>query len=88
MPLTMAPGPFRHGAARHAPSAANAFRAARGRGRKIIRRERLTMPAVLGNIIVVAAVAVVVVLAARSVWKSHKSGGGCSGGCGSCSRCH
>ena len=89
MPLTMVSGPLRHGTARPP----RALRRQRVPGRlgarpQNNRRERLAMPAVLGNIIVVAAVAVVVVLAARSVWKSHKSGGGCSGGCGSCSRCH
>lgn len=46
------------------------------------------MPAVLGNIIVIAVLASVVVLAVRSLWKSHKSGGGCNGDCGNCRGCH
>lgn len=46
------------------------------------------MPAILGNIIVVAVLAAVVVLAARSLWRARKSGGGCSGDCGNCRGCH
>ena len=50
------------------------------------------MPEILGNLIVLAVLAIVVALAARSVWKSHKSGGHCSGDCsccgGSCGSCH
>ena len=46
------------------------------------------MPPVLGNIIVIAVLIAVVVLAGRSLWKSHKSGGGCNGDCGNCSGCH
>ena len=42
------------------------------------------MPSILGNLIVVAVLAVIVVLAVRSLWKSHKAGGHCSGDCGSC----
>ena len=47
------------------------------------------MPEILGNLIVLAVLAIVVALAVRSVWKSHKSGGHCNGDCGSCgSGCH
>lgn len=45
------------------------------------------MPAVLGNIIVIAVLAAVVTLAVRSIWKSRRSGGGCNGDCGSCRGC-
>nr|WP_325184931.1 FeoB-associated Cys-rich membrane protein [uncultured Oscillibacter sp.] len=45
------------------------------------------MPAVLGNIIVLTVLAVAVGLAVRSLWKSRKSGGGCSGDCGNCGSC-
>lgn len=38
----------------------------------------------LGNIIVILAVVVIAVLAARSLWKSHKAGGQCTGNCASC----
>lgn len=46
------------------------------------------MPNVLGDIIVIAVLALVISLAARSLWKSHKSGGHCNGDCGSCGGCH
>ena len=46
------------------------------------------MPPILGNIIVIAVLAVVVALAVRSLWTSHKSGGGCNGDCGNCRGCH
>ena len=46
------------------------------------------MPAVLGNIIVIVALAAVVILAVRSLWRSHKSGGSCNGDCGNCRGCH
>ena len=46
------------------------------------------MPTILGNIIVIAVLIAVVVLAARSLWKSRKSGGGCNGDCGNCRGCH
>ena len=46
------------------------------------------MPAILGNIIVIAALIADVALAVRSLWKSHKSGGGCNGDCGNCHDCH
>ena len=42
----------------------------------------------LGEIAVVLVLAGVVVLAVRSLWKSHKSGGGCNGDCGNCKGCH
>lgn len=46
------------------------------------------MPPVIGNIIVIAILAVVVFFAARSVYRSHKKGGGCNGDCGHCNGCH
>ena len=46
------------------------------------------MPAVFGNMIVIAVLIAVVALAVRSLWKSHKSGGGCKGDCGNCRGCH
>ena len=45
------------------------------------------MSAVLGNLIVIAVLAAAVVLAVRSLWKSHNSGGGCNGDCGICRGC-
>ena len=36
------------------------------------------MSGILGNVIVLAVLAVVVALAVRSLWKSHKSGGHCT----------
>lgn len=42
----------------------------------------------MGNLIVIAVLGIVVALAARSVWKDHKSGGHCNGNCGSCGSCH
>lgn len=46
----------------------------------------------MGDIIVLAALAVIVILVIRSMWKNHKKGGGCAGcscNCGNCSRgCH
>ena len=41
----------------------------------------------LGDIIVIAVLAAVVTLSARSVWKSRKGGGHCGGDCGSCGGC-
>ncbi len=46
------------------------------------------MPAVLGNLIVLAALAAVVGLAVRSLWKSRRAGGHCNGDCASCGGCH
>ena len=46
------------------------------------------MPPILGNIIVIAVLAAVVVLAGRSIRKSRKSGGGCNGDCTHCKGCH
>ena len=46
------------------------------------------MPPILGNIIVIAALTAAAALAVRSLWKSHKSGGGCNGDCGNCRGCH
>lgn len=46
------------------------------------------MPPILVNIIVFAALAAAVALAIRSIWKSHKSGGHCSGDCSQCNGCH
>ena len=46
------------------------------------------MSSILGNLIVIVALAVVVVLAARSLWREHRNGGGCSGNCASCHGCH
>ncbi len=46
------------------------------------------MPVILGNLIVIAALIAVMALAVRSLWKSHKSGGGCNGDCGNCRGCH
>lgn len=37
----------------------------------------------MGNLIVIAILAVVIGLCIRSMWRSHKNGG-CSGNCGSC----
>ena len=47
------------------------------------------MPPILGNLIVILILAAVVALAIRSLWKSHKSGGHCSGDCSHCGgACH
>lgn len=46
------------------------------------------MPPILGNLIVIAVLVAVVALAVRSLWKSHKAGGGCSGDCAHCKGCH
>lgn len=45
------------------------------------------MPPIVGNLIVIAILAVIVGLAIRSLWKNHKNGGGCGGGCEGCSSC-
>ena len=46
------------------------------------------MPAVFGNMIVIAVLIAVVALVIRSLWKSHKSGRDCNGDCGNCRGCH
>ena len=46
------------------------------------------MPVILGNIIVIAVLAAVVVLAVRSLRKDRRSGGGCNGDCTHCKGCH
>lgn len=46
------------------------------------------MPAVLGNVIVIAVLAAIVALVVRSLWKARKSGGCCNGDCGNCHDCH
>ncbi len=45
------------------------------------------MSPVLGNAIVLLALAAVVFLAARSLWKNRKKGG-CGGDCAHCGGCH
>lgn len=42
----------------------------------------------MGTALVVLVLAAAVLLAVRSLWKRHKSGGGCNGDCGSCRGCH
>ncbi len=44
------------------------------------------MSGIVGNLIVIAVLGVVVFLAARGLYKQHKSGG-CGGDCSSCSKC-
>ena len=44
------------------------------------------MPGSLGYVLVIAALAVIVALAVRSIWKSHRNGG-CTGDCSSCGGC-
>ena len=46
------------------------------------------MPGSLGPVIVIVVLAAVVALAVRSLWKSHRSGGGCRGDCARCGGCH
>lgn len=46
-----------------------------------------SMPAFLGNAIVGLILAAAVGLAIRSLWRSHKSGGSCSGDCSNCKHC-
>ena len=41
-----------------------------------------------GNVSVAIALAVLVVVIARHLWKSHKGGGGCCGDCSQCGGCH
>ncbi len=47
----------------------------------------MTMPEMVGNAIVILLLVVLVVFAARSLWKSHKSGGQCTGDCSHCGGC-
>lgn len=47
----------------------------------------MEMSGYLGYVIVTAALATVVALAVRSLWKAHKAGGHCSGNCGGCGGC-
>lgn len=44
------------------------------------------MPEILGTLIVLGVIAALAVLAWRSAWKGHKSGG-CGCGCEGCSGC-
>lgn len=46
------------------------------------------MNELIGNAIVILALAAAVALAVRSLWKSRRRGGGCNGDCGSCRGCH
>lgn len=46
------------------------------------------MPGISGEVIVAIALAVLVVVIARHLWKSHKGGGGCCGDCSQCGGCH
>lgn len=46
------------------------------------------MSPVFGNLIVILVLAIVVSLAVRSLWRSHKQGGHCNGDCASCGGCH
>lgn len=45
------------------------------------------MSPIFGNFIVLLVLATVVALALRSLWRSHKQGGHCSGDCASCGGC-
>lgn len=46
------------------------------------------MPPVLGDLIVLLALAIVIALAVRSLWRDHGRGGSCNGGCAGCAGCH
>ncbi len=46
------------------------------------------MPAILGNLIVLAVLGVAIFLAARSLHKKRKSSPGCNGDCSRCGGCH
>lgn len=46
------------------------------------------MPVSFGDVIVILALAGVVALAIRSMWRSHKMGKHCTGDCASCCGCH
>lgn len=41
-----------------------------------------------GEIVVLLILAAVAGLAVRSLWKTHRTGGHCSGDCSQCSGCH
>ena len=45
------------------------------------------MSPIVLNLIVFALLALAVGLAIRSIWKSHKNGGQCSGNCSQCQGC-
>lgn len=45
------------------------------------------MPNIVGYVMVCAVLALVVVLAVRSIWKGHKSGSHCTGDCAHCGQC-
>lgn len=45
------------------------------------------MSGILGTVIVCGVLAIAVGLAVRSIWKSHRSGGHCSGNCAGCNCC-
>ena len=46
------------------------------------------MSPILGNLVVILILAVIVGLCVRSLWRSHKHGGGCGGDCSHCGGCH
>lgn len=46
------------------------------------------MPEILGQAVAVVILAGVVALAVRSLWKSRRTGGHCSGDCSRCGGCH
>ena len=48
----------------------------------------MTMPSILGNLIVIAVLVIVVGLAVRSLWRDDKNGSGCGGICAICKGCH
>ena len=50
-------------------------------------KEWMGMSPVLGNLIVILVLGLVVALAVRSMWQSHKRGGHCNGDCASCGCC-
>ena len=47
----------------------------------------MIMTAVWGNLAVIALLATAVTLAARSLWKSHKTPKHCTGNCATCRNC-
>ena len=47
----------------------------------------MIMTAVWGNLAVIALLAAAVTLAARSLWKSHKTPKHCTGNCATCRTC-